>query len=236
MTPPRSPSSCARRISAIAPSRSSRIGATISPAAPLRARLAQLGRPSVVRASAREEVRGTPRRDRVEPGAEGCEVRAGGRVGTREHHFAGDAVVVELLVACCRVPATAQADLVQAVALVVLAEPLLLELVVTGERVEPGGGASRVDERLALGELVVELGAVLRVEEVAVHRGVGPRVAVRRDDHVVLHGSPWAVPIGRAARRNDRTLTRNRAGVESRRPVHRSRSSGVRARMGPAPR
>ena len=42
--------------------------------------------------------------------------------------LAGDAVVVELLVALGGVPRAAHADLVEAVAVLVLAEPLLLEL------------------------------------------------------------------------------------------------------------
>ena len=103
-------------------------------------------------------------------------MRAGGGVGTGEHDLGGHAVVVELLVARGGVPAAAQADLVQAVALVVLAEPLLLELVVADEVDVPAAARRSSMSALALGELVVELVAVLRVEEVAVRpASSGPR-------------------------------------------------------------
>ncbi len=136
--------------------------------ASLGARLTQLRGPAVVRACAREQVIGIARGDRVEPGTEGRPHAAGGGVGTGEHDLAGDAVVVELGVALRRVPRAAHADLVQAVALVVLAEPLFLELVVAHERRHARGGAALVDQRLAFHELVVEVVPVLRVEEVAV--------------------------------------------------------------------
>ena len=55
----------------------------------------------------------------------------------------GDAVVVELLVARGGVPAAAQADLVEAVALLVLAEPLFLELVVADEVAVAAAAARR---------------------------------------------------------------------------------------------
>ncbi len=133
------------------------------------------------------------RRDRVEAGAEGCAHRAGGSVRTRKHHFAGDGVVVELLVAGRRIPPAAEADLVEAVALFVLAEPLFLELVVADEVPGAAGtGAPLVDDPLPLGELLVEVVEVLRVEVVAVHGGVRSRVAVGRDDDVVLQRrTPW---------------------------------------------
>jgi hypothetical protein len=101
--------------------------------------------------------------------------------------FAGDGVVVEFLVACRRIPATAKADLVEAVAFLVLTEPLFLELVVTDEvRSRSGPRAPLVDDALALGELLLEVVAVERIEVVAVYGGIGPRVAVGRDDDVVL--------------------------------------------------
>ena len=132
--------------------------------------------------------------DRVEAGAERRAHRAGGGVGPGEHHLGGDAVVVELLVAGRGVPPAAQADLVEAVALLVLAEPLLLELVVADEVAGRLGAARRSSmSALPLGELVVEVVAVLRVEEVAVHGRVRARVAVGRDDDVVR---PRSSPLG----------------------------------------
>jgi hypothetical protein len=148
--------------------------------------LAQLGRPPVVGAGAGEEVLGVAGGDGDEPGAERRAHRAGGGVGPGEHHLGGDAVVVELLVADGGVPPAAQADLVEAVALLVLAEPLRLELLVTHERRAVGVDAARVDEGLALGELLVEGVVELGVEVVAVHGRVGARVRVGRDHDVVL--------------------------------------------------
>ena len=58
-----------------------------------------------------------------------------------------------------------------------------------GEHVVVGAealAAHLLHERVAFGELVVEAVAVLRVEVLAVHRRVGPRVAVGRDDEVAL--------------------------------------------------
>ena len=103
------------------------------PGAPLGAVLAQLGGPAVVGAGAGQQVLGAAGGDRVEPGSERGAHRAGGRVGPGEHHLGADAVVVELGVTRGRVPSAPQADLVEAVALLVLAEPLLLELVVPDE-------------------------------------------------------------------------------------------------------
>ena len=97
------------------------------------------------------------RRDGVESRSERGAHGAGRGVGTREHHLGGDAVVVELLVTLGGVPRAAHADLVEAVALVVLAEPLLLELGVAHEGRHPGGLAALVDQRLALGELDLEV-------------------------------------------------------------------------------
>ena len=157
---------------------------------PLRALRAELGRPAVVRTSAREEVLGVSRGDGVESRSERSAHRAGRGVGTGEHDLRGDAVVVELVVTLRGVPRTTHPDLVEAVALVVLPEPLLLELVVAHERRHPGRLAALVDQRLALGELELELVVVLRVEEVLVDRRVRAGVTVCRDDHVVLHGLP----------------------------------------------
>ena len=105
------------------------------PDATLRAVLAQLGGPAVVGAGARQQVLGAAGGDRVEPGAERGAHRAGRRVGTGEDDLGADAVVVELRVTPGRVPSAPQADLVEAVALLVLAEPLLLEFVVADEAV-----------------------------------------------------------------------------------------------------
>ena len=103
-------------------------------------------------------------------------MRAGGGVGTGEHDLAGHAVVVELLRrALAASHAAAHADLVEAVALLVLAEPLLFELGVAHERRHAGGLAALVDERLALGELDLEVVVVLRVEEVACRRASSGR-------------------------------------------------------------
>ena len=158
--------------------------------AALGAGLAELRGPAVVRAGTGEQVLGIACRHRVEAGAERRAHAAGGGVGPWEHDFTGDAVVVELLVALRCIPRAPHADLVEAVALVVLAEPLLLEPVVTGEGIHAGRGTSLVDERLAFHQLRVEVLAVPRIEEVAVDGRVGTRVAVGRDDHVVLHGAP----------------------------------------------
>ena len=136
--------------------------------APLRALGADFGRPAVVRTRTREQVLGVHRGDGIESRSERSAHGPGRGVGTGEHDLGGDAVVVELLVALGGVPRAAHADLVEAVALFVLPEPLLLELVVAHERRHPGGLAALVDERLALGELDLEVVVVLRVEEVPV--------------------------------------------------------------------
>ena len=124
-----------------------------------------------------------------ETGAEGRAHLAGDRVGPGEHDLAGHAVGRQLLVALLGVPAAAQPELVQAVAVFVLAEPLLLERFAAREHVVVGAealAAHLLHERVARGELVVELLAVLRIEELAVHRRVGPGVAVGRDDQIAL--------------------------------------------------
>ena len=108
-----------------------------------------------------------------EAGAERRTHLAGHRVGTGEDHLAGHAVGRQLLVALLRVPPAAQTELVQAVAVLVLTEPLLLELVAAGEHVGVGPEAlpaHLLHERVAWGELGVEAIAVLRVEVLAVHR------------------------------------------------------------------
>ena len=69
----------------------------------------------------------------LKPAPNGAPMRAGDGVGAGEHDLGGHAVAVELPVAGVGVPAAAEADLVEAVALVVLAEPLLLELGVADE-------------------------------------------------------------------------------------------------------
>ena len=57
----------------------------------------------------------------------------------------------------------------EAVALLVLAEPLFLELVVADEVLSCRAGASVVDDALPFRELFVEVVEILRVEVVAVH-------------------------------------------------------------------
>ena len=140
------------------------------------------------------------RLDRVEPRTEGRAHGSGGRIGTGEHDLGAHAVVVELLVARRRVPATAQADLVEAVALVVLAEPLLLELVVADEVRRAGFRAPLVDEPLPLRELAVEVVAIAGIEIVAVHGRVRAGMTVGRDHDVVLHRAPpvWMAAVRRA--------------------------------------
>ncbi len=160
------------------------------PGASLGALGADLGRPAVVRTRAREQVLGVHRGDGIESGSERRAHGAGGGVGTGEHDLGGHAVVVELLVALGGVPRAAHPDLVEAVALLVFAEPLLFELGVAHERRHPRGLAALVDERLAFGQLDLEVVVVLRVEEVLVDGRVRTRVAVGRDDDVVLHGAP----------------------------------------------
>ncbi len=223
--PPVRPSAWARRISAMAPSRSSRIGSDdqTRPAGP-GSRLAQLRGPPVVRAGAGEQVLRAVGDDRVEAGAERRAHGAGHRVGAGEHDLGGHPVAVELAVARRGVPTTAQADLVEAVALVVLAEPLLLELGVADE-VAASRPRRFVDEPLALGELVVELGPERRVEELAVRGRVRPGVAVGRDDEVGLHETPRcsvAVSLPRSGVRSD-----VRRGVVAERHARRALGNGV---------
>ncbi len=171
----------------MAPSRSSRIGATINPA-----RRSGLSWQSS--AAHRLYARAPASRwsgpfvaTGLKPAPNGAPILPVAGVGTGEHHLAGNGVVVELLVAGRSVPASAQADLVEAVALLVLAEPLFLELVVTDEVLPCSSGASIVDDALALGELLVEVVEILRVEVVAVHGRIRAGVAVGRDHDVVLH-------------------------------------------------
>jgi hypothetical protein len=139
------------------------------PGAPLRARGAELRGPPVVRTRAGEEVLGAAGDDGVEPGAERGTHRARHRVGAGEDDLGGDAVAIELTIARRGVPAPAEPDLVEAVAVVVLAEPLVLEVGVADEvALHRGRRAHLLDEPLALGELVVEVGAERRIEELAV--------------------------------------------------------------------
>ena len=157
--------------------------------ASLRALGAQLGGPAVVRARAREHELGIGGAVDGEAGAERRAHLAGDRVGTGEHDLAGHAVGRQLLVALLGVPPAAQTDLVEAVAVLVLAEPLLLELLAPGEHVVVGAEALAphlLHQRVARAELVVEAVAVLRVEVLAVHRRVGPGVAVGRDDEIAV--------------------------------------------------
>ena len=114
---------------------------------------------------------------------------AGHRVGAREHDLAGHAVGRELLVALLGVPPAAHPELVEAVAVLVLAEPLLLELLAPREDVVVGAEALAphlLHERVAGAELVVEPVAVLGVEELAVDGRIGPRVAVGRDHEITV--------------------------------------------------
>ena len=109
--------------------------------ASLRTLPAQLGGPAVVRARTREHELGVGGAVDGEAGAERRAHLAGDRVGTGEHDLAGHAVGRELLVALLGVPAAAQPELVEAVAVFVLAEPLLLELLAAGEHVVVGAEA-----------------------------------------------------------------------------------------------
>jgi hypothetical protein len=88
---------------------------------------------------------------------------------------------------------------VEAVALFVFSEPLLLELGVPHEA-HAGGhaglGTALLDELLAVLEFVVEVRPVLRVEEFPVLRRVRPRVAVRRDDDVATHARGPPLQVG----------------------------------------
>ncbi len=145
--------------------------------APLGAVAAQLCRPPVERARAGEQVVGAAGGHGVESGAERRAHRARDRIGPGEHHLGGHAVAIELPVAGGGVPAAAQTELVEAVALVVLAEPLLLELLVADE-VARRRRSLRVDEGLPFGQLLVEVVAELWIEVVAVGRRVRPRMAV----------------------------------------------------------
>src|SRR4029450_12605894 len=68
----------------------------------------------------------------LKPAPNGAPIGPGDGVVTGEHDFGRDRVPVELLVARRGVPPAAQPDLVQTVALLVLGEPLFLEVVVPG--------------------------------------------------------------------------------------------------------
>ena len=92
MMPPHSPSPCARVISAMAPSMSPRIGATIRPARRCGLSAAELGGPAVVRTRAGEHELGIGGAVDGEAGAERRAHLAGDRVGAGEHHLAGHAV------------------------------------------------------------------------------------------------------------------------------------------------
>ena len=169
----------------MAPSRSPRIGATIKPGPPLGAGLAQLGRPPVVGAGAGEEVVRPTGGDGVEPGAERGAHLAGGGVGAREHDLAGHPVAVELGVALGRVPGPPHADLVEAVAFFVLAEPLRLESSSPVNGASRRRGGSSISAWRSASD--VEVIAVLGVEVLPVDGRVRAGVTVRRDDHVVVH-------------------------------------------------
>src|SRR5262249_41197178 len=109
--------------------------------APLWALRAELGGPAVVRARTREDELGVGGGPDGEAGTEGRPHLAGAGVGTREPDLTGHAVGRELLVAALGVPPTAHADLVEALAVLVDAEPLLLELLASGEHVVVGAEA-----------------------------------------------------------------------------------------------
>ena len=139
--------------------------------APLRACRAQLGRPAVVRPGAREHELGIGVGVDREAGAERRAHLAGDRVGAGEHHFTGDAVGRQLLVALGGVPAAAQPDLVQALAVL---RPR--RTTPPGTRRSPANTSSSVPKcarRISISsasrarQLVVELLAVLRVEDTA---------------------------------------------------------------------
>ena len=152
--------------------------------------LAQLGEPAVVGLGAREHEVGRDFGVEHEAGAERRAHAAAGGVGAGEDHLAGDAVVVELLVALRGVPAAAEATLVEALLALLVAEPLLLEVFVAAH----GDGARELvlgDEPGPLLQRLVERVAKLGVEELAVVRSLRPGVAVGRDDQVwVRHHRP----------------------------------------------
>ena len=172
MTPPHKPDSRARdlRHRAVEVAEDRRDDEAGSP---LRAVLAQLGRPPVVGPRAGEHPLGVGGGIDGEAGAERRAHAAGDRVGTGEHHLAGDTVGRQLLVALLGVPPAAQADLVEAVAVFVFPEPFLLELGVALERVLVGAEALLAHlghHSVAALQLLVERVAVLRIEILAVVR------------------------------------------------------------------
>ena len=107
---PRMPGlSASHSISATERSTSWQIGTRPTPAAPRRARRAQLDEEAVVRAGARERELGVLDHPGREAGAERRRLHAGDRVGVREDHLGRDAVGVHLLVALLGVERAAQA-------------------------------------------------------------------------------------------------------------------------------
>ena len=117
-----------------------------------------------------------------QPGTEGRRLHPGDGVGVGEHHLAGDAVGVELLVALLGVEGAAEA-------LLVVALPVHDVVVIELQRLFTVG--------VALGEEVVERAQVLGVEVRPVLLARQPGVAVGRDDQVALgHGSPFGRRIG----------------------------------------
>ena len=145
--------------------------------------LAELRKPAVVGLGAREHEVGRHLGVEHEAGAERRAHAASGGVGPGEDHLGGDAVVVELLVTLGGVPAAAQPALVEALLAFVVAEPLLLEVFVAAHR-DRARELVLGDEALTLLQRLVEGLPVLRVEELAIVRGLRAGVAVGRDDQV----------------------------------------------------
>ena len=155
--------------------------------APLGGVRAQVGAPTVVRACAGEEEHGIEVGADHETGTERSAHAAGRRVGAREDHFGGHAVVVELLVALRRVPPAAQPAFMEALLALLVPEPLLLELVVAAHHQRAALLAHLREERFALDEGAVERVAVLGIDVGLVVGRLRTGVAVGRDDEVVVH-------------------------------------------------
>ena len=193
--PPVSPSACARRISAIAPSRSPRIGATIRPARRSGLSWQSSAAHRLYARAPASRCSGPFVATGLKPAPNGAPMRAGGGVGTGEHRPRRSRRRCR---APCRAWSASQPP----------RRPISWRLLpsssspnhsslnssspMNGRRAR--GLAALVDERLALGELVVEVVVVLGVEVVAVDGRVRARVAVGRDDDVVLHGAPPGLP------------------------------------------
>ena len=137
-------------------------------------RAAHLGQEPVVRPGAGEGELGVGDGAGREPGPEGRRGHAGDGVGVGEHDLGRDAVGIELLVALLDVPGAAQP-------LLVVRLPPHDVVVIHLELLVPVG--------VALGQVLVELPVVLRVEVGPVPLAVQPGVGVGRDDRVAARSS-----------------------------------------------